>query len=97
MLVQLVNGLPLFESAWVAFRLGAVWVPVNYRLTPAEVAYIAQSSGASLMLTQHAFDAHAAAAQAESPALGQLIRVDDPGYEDMAAPCAGTPSSTVGE
>ena len=33
-LVQLTNGLPLFESAWAAFKLGAVWVPVNYRLTP---------------------------------------------------------------
>ena len=96
-LVQLVNGLPLFESAWLAFKLGAVWVPVNYRLTPAEVAYIAQSSGASLMLTQHAFDAHAAAAQAESPALKQLIRVDDPAYEDMAAGQAGAPVFTAAE
>ena len=30
-LVQLVNGLPLFESAWVAFKLGAVWVPADVR------------------------------------------------------------------
>jgi fatty-acyl-CoA synthase len=92
MLVQLVNGLPLFESAWVAFKLGAVWVPVNYRLTPAEVTYIARSSGASLLLTQHAFDAHVAAAQAESPALKQVIRVDDAAYEEMAAGQPGAPA-----
>ncbi|MFC5523241.1 acyl-CoA synthetase [Polaromonas jejuensis] len=84
-LVQMVNGLPLFESGWAAFKLGAVWVPVNYRLTPAEVAYIAQSSGASLMLTQHAFDAHAAAAQAQSPALRQVICADDAVYEAMVS------------
>ena len=45
-LVQMTNGLPLLESGWACFKLGAVWVPVNYRLTPVEVAYIAKSSGA---------------------------------------------------
>ena len=84
-LVQMVNGLPLLESAWAAFKLGAVWVPVNYRLTPSEVAYMAQSSGASVMLTQQAFEAHAAAAQAASPALRQVIRCDDPAYEEKVS------------
>lgn len=49
-LVQLPNGLPLFESCWAAFKLGAVWVPVNYKLMPAEVLYIAESSGATFKL-----------------------------------------------
>lgn len=80
-LVQLSNGLPLFESAWVAFKLGAVWVPVNYRLTSAEVAYIAQSSGAVLMITHSAFDAHVAAAMAESPVSLRVLRTDQPMYQ----------------
>lgn len=88
-LVQLANGLPLFESAWVAFKLGAVWVPVNYRLTPSEVAYIAKSSGAAMMITQSAFDAHVAAAQAESPALLQVLGTDQPAYEAMASEHTG--------
>ena len=58
----------------------AVWVPVNYRLTPLEVAYIAKSSGAVLMVTQAAFEAHLAAAQAASPALQQVLRTDQPAY-----------------
>lgn len=87
-LVQLTNGLPLFESAFVAFKLGAVWVPVNFRLTPAEVEYIAQSSGAVLMLTQSAFDAHAAAAKAQSPAL-RVLKADSPDYEIIANSGAG--------
>jgi len=45
-LVQSRNNLQLFESCWVAFRLGCVWVPTNYRLTPSEVAYLGASSGA---------------------------------------------------
>ena len=92
-LVQMTNGLPLFESGWACFKLGAVWVPVNYRLTPIEVAYIAKSSGAVLMLTQQAFEAHSLAAQAESPALRRVIRSDDAAYEAMVA--ASLPSPFV--
>lgn len=90
-LVQLANGLPLFESAWAAFKLGAVWVPVNCRLTPPEVAWIAASSGARLMLTQQAFEAHAAAAQAQAPALRQVLRCDEAAYASLAAAPARPP------
>ena len=55
-------------------------MPVNYRLTSLEVAYIAKSSGAVLMVTQAAFEAHLAAAQAASPALLQVLRTDQPAY-----------------
>ena len=84
-LVQLTNGLPLFESAWVAFKLGAVWVPVNYRLTPLEVAYLAKSSGAVVMLTQAAFEAHLVAAKAASPALQQVLMTDQADYAEIVA------------
>jgi fatty-acyl-CoA synthase len=83
-LVQLTNGLPLFESAFVAFKLGAVWVPVNFRLTPSEVGFIAESSGASLMITHSMFAEHASSVQAASPAV-QILRVDGGLYEDVAA------------
>ena len=45
-LVQARNSNQFLESMFVCFRLGAVWVPTNFRLTPPEVAYLAQSSGA---------------------------------------------------
>ena len=38
-LVQSRNSVQMFESCWVAFRLGCVWVPTNFRLTLAELAY----------------------------------------------------------
>ena len=50
LLVHSRNNLPLFESAWIAFRLGAVWVPTNVRITPSEAAYLGSSSGAVAML-----------------------------------------------
>lgn len=34
------NNLPLFESAYIAFKLGAIWVPTNYRIAPPEAAYL---------------------------------------------------------
>ncbi len=84
-LVQLTNSLPLFESAWATFKLGAVWVPVNYRLTPLEVAYIAKSSGAVLMMTQAAFEPHLAAAQAAAPALVKVLRADQAAYAEIVS------------
>ena len=90
-LVQMTNGLPLLESGWACFKLGAVWVPVNYRLTPIEVAFIAKSSGAVLMLTQQAFEAHTLAAQAESPALRWVIRSDDAAYAALLSASLNAP------
>jgi acyl-CoA synthetase (AMP-forming)/AMP-acid ligase II len=62
-LVQSRNCHQLFESMFVCFRLGAVWVPTNFRQTPAEVAWLAESSGATVMLCQNLFPAHVTAAQ----------------------------------
>jgi fatty-acyl-CoA synthase len=73
LLVQSRNTLAMFESCWVAFRLGAVWVPVNFRLTPPEVAYLGASSGAVAMLVDEGFEAHVAAVREASPALKHVI------------------------
>ena len=53
--VHLMNR-PEFVVAYHAcFRLGAVWVPTNFRLSPPEVAYLAESSGASIHIIDAAF------------------------------------------
>jgi acyl-CoA synthetase (AMP-forming)/AMP-acid ligase II len=74
-LVQSKNCNQMFESMFVCFRLGAVWVPANFRQTPEEVAYLAQASGASAMICQNVFPAHAAAAQAAAPSLRLMISI----------------------
>ena len=73
LLVQSRNTLAMFESCWVAFRLGAVWVPVNFRLTPPEVAYLGASSGAVAMLVDEGFETHVAAVREAAPALRMVI------------------------
>ena len=60
-LVHSKNCEELFFSMFAAFRLGAVWVPTNFRLMPDEVAYLAEASGAKAFLCHVDFPDHAAA------------------------------------
>ena len=53
---------------FATWMLGAVWVPTNFRLTPPEVSYLAQSSGASVHIFDSAFPEHAEMARAENTA-----------------------------
>ena len=90
LLVQARNSNQMFESMWAAFKLGGVWVPTNYRLTPAEVAYLGSSSGAKAMIVDDAFPQHAAAVRRESEALRHVIAIGEAGdgeeaYEDLVA------------
>lgn len=89
LLVHSRNNLQIFESAWIAFKLGMVWVPTNYRITPAEAAYLGQSSGATVMLYDKDFALYVDAVKAASPALNLVIAIDNPragelDYETLA-------------
>ncbi|MGJ4939118.1 acyl-CoA synthetase [Bradyrhizobium sp. HKCCYLS1011] len=59
-LVHSKNCEEMFVSMFAAFRLGAVWVPTNFRLMPDEVAYLATASGAKAFLCHGDFPDHAA-------------------------------------
>ncbi len=61
-LVHMRNGNAMVESMWACWKAGAALVPTNVRLTPPEVAFLAQSSGAVLMIRDHGFHGHAQAA-----------------------------------
>ena len=58
-LVHSKNCDEMFWSMFAAFRLGAVWVPTNFRLMPDEVAYLATASGAKAFLCHGDFPDHA--------------------------------------
>jgi fatty-acyl-CoA synthase len=60
-LVHSKNCDEMFVSMFAAFRLGAVWVPTNFRLMPDEVAYLANASGARGFLCHGDFPDHAKA------------------------------------
>jgi fatty-acyl-CoA synthase len=89
-LTQSRNNLQMFESCWVAFTLGCVWVPTNFRLTPGEVAYLSSSSGASVMICEDVFYGHIEAAKESTPELKHIItigqaRKNEQSYESLVA------------
>jgi len=62
-LVQSQNCNQMFESMFACFRIGAVWVPTNFRQTPEEVTYLAKASGATGMICNSSFPDHARVAR----------------------------------
>jgi fatty-acyl-CoA synthase len=95
-LVHSRNNLQMFESCWVAFRLGCVWVPTNFRLAPPEVVYLAASSGASAMIVEDEFAGHADAVREACPAVKHVVaigrpRVGEQAYEDLVREHRGRP------
>jgi fatty-acyl-CoA synthase len=94
-LVHSKNCAEMFWSMFAAFRLGAVWVPTNFRLVPDEVAYLATASGAKAFLCHGDFPDHAAAVSQASDALAFTWRIGegafgDTSVEDVIAAHAGT-------
>ena len=93
--VQSRNSLPLFESPWIAFKLGAVWVPTNFRQAPAEIAYVAKSSDARVFLYDAGFEEHVDAAKAAARDLEFVVALAGPGragergYEALIESAAG--------
>jgi fatty-acyl-CoA synthase len=89
-LVHSKNNAEMFVSMFAAFRLGAVWVPTNFRLMPDEVAYLATASGAKAFLCHGDFPEHAAAvAQAgEGPAFTWSFGEADFGETSVGAAIA---------
>jgi fatty-acyl-CoA synthase len=89
-LTQSRNNLQMFESCWVAFTMGCVWVPTNFRLTPIEVAYLSSSSGSNVMICEDVFYGHIDAAKESTPSLNHIItigqaRSNEISYESLVA------------
>src|SRR3954462_9380734 len=64
--ILMLNRPEFVESALAANAIGAIAVPVNFRLAPEEAAYIRQDSGASLVVTDPLLTPLAAAAAGET-------------------------------
>jgi fatty-acyl-CoA synthase len=79
------NSNAVLETMFASWMLGAVWVPTNFRLTPPEVAYLAQASGAAVHIFDAAFPDHTAVARAENPACKLEISIGSSGPEDWEA------------
>jgi fatty-acyl-CoA synthase len=81
-LVQSKNCNQLFESMFACFRIGAVWVPANFRLTPEEVAYLAVASGATALICGCEFPDHARAVCEAAPGIKFVVSIGPSPLDD---------------
>ena len=77
-IAQLMFNCPEYlESSYAAFKLRATPVNVNYRYRPAEIAYICDNAGASVLIFHGSLGTRVADAMASMPTVTTLVQVDD--------------------
>ncbi len=74
------NSPELLELLFACARIGAIVVPLNWRLTPAEHAYMIRDCGPMALLAEPEYHAHAAELAAQFPDLKMVA------YGEVAAP-----------
>ncbi len=91
-LVLMLNRSEFVEAVLATNRLGAIAVPVNFRLTPAEIAYLVGNCGARLVITESVLAGVAKAVRALDPTTlatvivaGSATDDDVIGYDDLLA------------
>ncbi|MBF6213585.1 long-chain-fatty-acid--CoA ligase [Nocardia puris] len=84
-LILALNHPEYLEAVFGINALGAIAVPVNFRLTPPEIAYIAADSGATTLVTDAPLQPLAAAVRAQSPALATCVVIGGQSAEDVVA------------
>jgi long-chain acyl-CoA synthetase len=76
------NGAHPFHLYLAALQAGFYYVPINYRLSPSEIAYILQDSDAKVFVSHERFadTVSAAADEGNVPANARLAHGDIPGF-----------------
>jgi acyl-CoA synthetase (AMP-forming)/AMP-acid ligase II len=65
-----------YEIFFACAKTGAVLVPINWRLSPAEVEHILRDSGAELLFVEREYAGTAERIRAEPPALPVVVELD---------------------
>jgi fatty-acyl-CoA synthase len=86
-MVLMLNRTEFLESLLAANMIGAIAVPVNFRLTPAEIGLLVEDCGAQVMITEPVLTDVASAVRRVAPVLGMIIVAggarDASGEEDL--------------
>ncbi|MCE9572106.1 MAG: long-chain-fatty-acid--CoA ligase [Deltaproteobacteria bacterium] len=94
------NTHAMLESFYAVPQLGAVLVPINYRLTGDDFAYIIQHSGATIVCATADYVATVEGIRAQVPNVTAFVALDGPApagwraYEDELA-SAGPPGTAI--
>jgi fatty-acyl-CoA synthase len=96
-LILMLNRTEFIESFLAANKLGAIAVPVNFRMTPPEIAFLVSDCQARVVITEAVLSNVASAVRAIEPTLKTVIvagaGTDDDviGYDDLLAEPAPEP------
>ncbi|MPQ98440.1 long-chain-fatty-acid--CoA ligase [Modestobacter sp. I12A-02628] len=82
--VLAMNGPEVWETYLAGVRLGAIVVPVNFRLVADEVAYVLDDSGAVALVVDATTAEVAATARAQAPGVQSVLQIG-PEYEAALA------------
>ena len=99
-MILMLNRPEFLEATFAANRLGAIAVPVNFRLTAPELAFLVSDSGSAVLLTEPALAPVAAEVRDLAPGLQTVVIAESPtrpgllGYEDLIAE-DGEPAAPV--
>ena len=75
--VLALNGLETWETYLAGVRLGAIVVPVNFRLVADEVAYVLTDSGAVALVVDAAMAEVGAKARAQAPGVTTVLTIGE--------------------
>ncbi|TYC58625.1 AMP-binding protein [Rhodobacterales bacterium] len=79
-LVQAQNSNQMVEVMLAALRLGAVWVPCNFRQAPGETAFAAEKSSARIFICDAAFADQASAVRERMPGIVGIVTIGESAY-----------------
>jgi fatty-acyl-CoA synthase len=88
-MILMLNRPEFMEAVLAANRLGAIAVPVNFRLTPPELAFLVQDCESRVIVTEPLLAQVAAEVRRQAPLASTVIVADAPtegdllGYEDL--------------
>src|SRR4051795_11864309 len=83
--VLALNGMEAWESYLAGVRLGAIVVPVNFRLVADEVAYVLADCGATALVVDAALAGVAAKARQQAPDVATVLVIGDEYEAALAA------------
>jgi long-chain acyl-CoA synthetase len=87
------------EVVWAALRSGLIVTPVNWHLTPAEMAYIVADCGARSLITSAAHVESVAGLLRDAPSVDSVLVAGDPipGFEHYESALAEQPCTPVAD
>jgi fatty-acyl-CoA synthase len=84
-MVLMLNRTEFVESVLAANMIGAIAVPINFRLTPPEIAFLVDDCEARVMITESVLAPVAAGVRNLTPVLSSIVVAGDSGEDGLLA------------